>query len=215
MLYNKDKKWAFVHVPKNAGTAVEYPFTKYSNADFMKARKTKGVEILHKGSATHHNKWSFWSHFDEVKTLTPVALLRNPWDRCLSLYTFNIKDSARNLDKEWGRIDHSRLIKEGFKRAWMPGGFFVDKHGLPFEFDSRTGRAWSQDEDQSSWLEGIGRWFRIEDQMDDFSKFTGLDKPQRVNTTKRGAYQRYYDDELRHRIDHLFHRDIELGGYKF
>ena len=25
MLYSEKEKWAFVHVPKNAGTAVEYP----------------------------------------------------------------------------------------------------------------------------------------------------------------------------------------------
>jgi hypothetical protein len=215
MLYSENNKWAFVHVPKNAGTSVEYPFHKFSNPNFQNAKIEKGVKILHKGNPTHHNKWSYWSQFDEVKNHTPVALLRNPWDRCLSLYTFNLKECAKNLDQEWARIDHARLIKEGFKQSWMPDGFFVDKHGLPFEYNTETGRAWSQNDDQASWLEDAGKWFRMEDQMDEFCNFTGLDIPQKVNTTVRGAYQRYYDEELRHRIDHLFYRDIELGGYKF
>ena len=58
MLYSEKEKWAFVHVPKNAGTAVEYPFTKFSNDDFMNARKRKSVKILNKSAPTHHNKWA-------------------------------------------------------------------------------------------------------------------------------------------------------------
>ena len=214
MLYNKDKQWAFVHVPKNAGTSIEFPFHEYSNPDFKNAKREKGVSILPGGEA-HHNKWSFWSKFDEVKNLIPIALLRNPWDRCLSLYTFNLKESAKNLKEDWAKTDHGRLIKEGFKQSWMPGGFFVDGHGNEVEYNLQTRRAWAQDEDQYSWLDGKGKWFRMEDQMEQFCLYTGLAYPDRVNTTARGDYRNYYDDELAERIGDLFARDVALGGYKF
>lgn len=215
MLYSEKEKWAFVHVPKNAGTAVEYPFTKFSNDDFINARKKKSVKILNKSAPTHHNKWSYWSQFEELKHLTPIAILRNPWDRALSMYTYNLKNSAKNLSEEWGKEDHARLIKEGFKRSWMSGGFFVDGHGKEFEYNKETGRAWGQDDDQYSWLDGKGKWFKLEDGWDEFCSFTKLSVPKKINTTDRGNYRKYYDDQLAERIGTLFARDVELGGYKF
>ena len=38
MLYSKVNNWAFIHVPKNAGTSVEAPFLRYSNPDFEKRK---------------------------------------------------------------------------------------------------------------------------------------------------------------------------------
>ena len=77
----------------------------------------------------------------------------------------------------------------------MDGGFFVDGHGRQFEYNEETGRAWGQDDDQYSWLEG-------EDQWDDFCSFTKL-------WFKRGDYRNYYDDELGNSNKRC------LGGYKF
>ncbi len=218
MLYSKKREWFFVHVPKNAGTAVLWPFhraikSEAEREEVIANRKSYEVQTLVAGH--HHNKASFWSNIPELKGLEPVALLRNPWDRALSIYTYNLKYSAQNLDKDWARIDHATLTKQGFKKAWMPGGFFVDEHGRNFEYNQDTGRAWAQDEDQYSWLEGLGKWFRIEDQMQEFCIYTGLPYPNRINTTKRGDYRGYFDDELTERIGDLFARDIVLGGYKF
>ena len=97
----------------------------------------------------------------------------------------------------------------------MPGGFFVDEHGLEHEYSTKTGRAWAQSDDQYSWLDGVGQWFRIEDQLNEFRLFTGLTKLKVTNTTNRGKYQDYYDKGLVKRIEELFPRDIQLGGYKF
>jgi len=215
MLYSKVNTWAFVHVPKNAGTSVEAPFLRYSNPNFESERSHYQVDAFEVKPQAHHNKWNYWSERPEVKGLTPVALLRNPWDRALSIYTYNLKNASKNLDQDWGRIDHGILTKQGFKESWMDGGFFVDGHGRQFEYNEETGRAWGQDDDQYSWLEGEGKWFRIEDQWDNFCSFTKLPQPKKINTTKRGDYRNYYDDELAERIATLFARDVELGGYKF
>lgn len=218
MLYSKKKKWFFVHVPKNAGTAILYPFHRevFSEEERKEVVSNRNeYDLLTLVGHHHHNKASYWLQYEELKSLVPVALLRNPWDRALSMYTYNIKETARNLDKEWGKLDHGRLVREGFKRAWMPGGFFVDKHGRKVEYNKETGRAWGQDEDQYSWLDGKGVWFRMEDEMDKFLDYTGLPKPKVINTTVRGDYRNYYDDELKKVIGDLFKRDVELGGYKF
>lgn len=228
MIYSKERKWAFVHVPKNAGTCITSPYlyvrAHYDRltSDPIKAeavaekRKELGIGVMPFDQETHHNKWDYWSKFPEVKDLEPVALLRNPWDRCLSLYTFNLRMCGDNLGQEWGRLDHGRLIKDGFKASWMPGGFFVDDHGIHVEYNKETGRAWSQGDQQNTWLPEQAKWFRIEDELPKFCEYTGLDMPtSKQNVTVRGDYRDYYDDELRLRIADLFAKDVELGGYTF
>jgi len=211
MIYSKEGNWAFVHVPKNAGTSFVKPLRN------PKIRKALGVEFLEKGHSLHHNKWSWWSQFDEVKSLTPMAICRNPWSRALSMYLYNIKNAVANIEEEWARLDHARLSLDGFKRSWMPGGFFVDKHGIDFEYDKNTGRAWAQSDNQCSWLDGSSKkkWFRLEDGLNDFCKFTKLPKPEVLNATVKVNYRDYYDDELVERIGTLFAKDAKLGGYSF
>lgn len=207
MLYNKKKGWAFVHVPNNAGTSVENSARKMDHEDH---------EWLIKGGQTHHNKWSYWSQFDEVKDLQPVGLLRNPWDRCLSMFTYNIDNCAKNLDTAWGRVGHGRLLREGLTSSWAPAGFFVDSHDAEAEFNEETGRQWAQQDEQNSWLpETNPMWFRIEDQMEEFCEYTGIEMPEVDNTSTRGKYQDYYSNESQFFIHALFQRDILLGGYKF
>lgn len=218
MLYSRKKKWFFVHVPKNAGTSILHPFHREIKSEderkvVIENRATQELSTI--VGHHHHNKADYWLEYPELANLTPVAILRNPWDRALSIYTYNLKETSRNLHTNWGRLDHGRLIKEGFKRSWMPGGFFVDGHGRETEYNEQTGRAWGQDDDQYSWLDGKGKWFRMEDQLGDFCNYTGLPHPDRINTTKRSHYHNYYDKELVDRIGELFSRDIKLGGYKY
>ena len=57
----------------------------------------------------------------------------------------------------------SCLVDKGWFQNQMQGGFFVDGHGKEFEYNKETGRAWGQDDDQYSWLDGKGKWFKLED----------------------------------------------------
>ena len=221
MLYSKQNKWVFIHVPKNAGTAIQ---------DYIRSTDGKGISektanrkslnldlYMHGNPLLAHNKASYWSTYNFTKGLTFIGILRNPWARCLSLYLYNVKIASENLNEDWGRIDHGILTKQGFKQSWMEGGFFVDNHGIDFEYNKKTGRAWSQSDDQFSWLDGVSskKWFRLEDELNDFCKFTKLPSPKVLNDTKKAHYRNHYDDELAERIATLFARDVELGGYKF
>ena len=206
MLYSKKHGWCFVHVPKNGGTSI----VKFN-------RKNLDCQVIKKTDPslqTYHNKWSYYKHNENLAGLTPVALLRNPWSRCLSIYLYNIKETERNLGSEWADIDHPRLLRDGFKKSWMPNGFFRDEHGREFEY-IEGGRQWAQDDAQHTWLDGEGKWFRLEDQLDDFCRFTGLPMPGQVNTTPHTHYREYYDEELVEEIRLLYQADIELGDYSF
>jgi len=225
MIYSKEKGWYFIHVPKNAGSSILKPFVpiggkfkqvkETQHEDWLANRDKYNVKNIQASEHTSHNKASYWGERDG-KGLTPIAILRNPWSRCLSQYLFNVKISAIHLNQEWGAIDHPILVRSGFKECWMPGGFFVDGHASHVEYNKETERAWATDDPQYTWLEGYeGKWFRLEDGFDDFCKFTGLPLPPKVNTTQKTDYRKYYDDELAERIGTLYAKDVELGGYSF
>lgn len=223
MIYSKKNGWYFIHVPKNAGTSIASQFISRAKHPDEKVklrlknnRIKYGIQVLPYSQPTYHNKVDFWQQLEVTKGLSPVAILRNPWSRALSLYLFNLYLTQKSLHEDWGAIDHPILIRQGFKNSWMEGGFFVDGHGKHVEYNKETGRAWAQDDDQYSWLEGQGTWFRMEDQLDDFYKFVGLPNPNKViNVTQKSDYRKYYDDELIDRIGQLFHRDVKLGNYSF
>lgn len=222
MLFDQKKGWVFIHVPKNAGTSVQADYTQMgfderglTEEQRTKAREEQGLDRFFIKGDTEHNKWSFFKNKPVAKDLSPVALLRNPWDRCLSIYVFSLERAKKELGKDWADYDHPILTRQGFKASWMHGGYFVDKHARNIEYNAGTGRAWAYEDDQFSWLGGEGKWFRMEDQMQDFCNHTGLPQPKKLNTTKRNDYREYYDDELAERISHLFARDITLGGYSF
>ena len=57
-----------------------------------------------------------------MKSRKPYTCCYTPksnWDRALSIYTYNLKQTGKNLSQDWAKIDHGRLISEGFKRSWI------------------------------------------------------------------------------------------------
>tara|TARA_A200000159_G_scaffold143044_1_gene146985 strand:+ start:364 stop:1026 length:663 start_codon:yes stop_codon:yes gene_type:complete len=220
MLYSKQKKWVFIHVPKNAGTSFKSLFTKclhtegISKEEQKQNKKQFNVQgYYQEGYDTEHNKWAYWQNV--FVDFTPIAFLRNPWARALSTYMYSLQHAQKNLLKEWGFLDHARLSREGFKGSWMEGGFFVDDHAKEFEQNKKTLRNWQFGDTQASWLNGAGQWFRMEDQQKQFSAYTGTPELPVMNKSTKSNYRLYYDQELIERIRTLFAEDVELGKYNF
>lgn len=225
MIYSEEGGWYFIHVPKNAGSSILKlymsiggKFKMIEEVRYKQRISNKGkygLGIINKDPNKAHNKASYWGERGG-KGLKPLAILRNPWSRCLSIYLYNLKITKANLGKEWADIDHPILTAQGFKTSWMPGGFFVDGHSDHVSYNTQTERNWDYSNSQFTWLEGYeGKWFRLEDGFEDFSEFTGLPLPPKVNTTQKTDYRKYYDDELAERIGTLYAKDVELGGYSF
>lgn len=227
MIYSKENKWYFIHVPKNAGSAILRKYVRLTklvggNAEFkwkdlQENKDELNLGVLEQNDHNNHNKASYWAWSEQTNGLHPLGILRNPWGRALSIYLFQLKITSKNLGEDWADIDHPILTRQGFKTSWMEGGFFVDGHARNIEFNEKTGRNWAFDDDQYSWLEGVedAKWFRLEDQLDDFLQYTGLEKPKHYNVTSKTDYKKYYDDELIERIGTIYKRDVELGNYEF
>jgi hypothetical protein len=114
----------FIHVPKNAGTSLQANYTDMGYDDRNKSyesrldnRKKAEVEHYFPNGDVVHNKWSYFKNDPRFQGFTPIALLRNPWDRALSIYTFSLERAKKELGSEWANYDHPLLIKQGFKTA--------------------------------------------------------------------------------------------------
>jgi hypothetical protein len=196
IVFDPERKWFFVHIPKAAGSS----FWRNSCKDLPRIETNHEDGSDHWG--LHHETATFWLRHPQLQDYTPVSILRNPWDRALSFYNFHTHVLCVNhMNDPYYQKMHARLIREGFKGAWMPGGIYEDANPVM---------------PQSNYIHEKSVYFRVEDQVNDLLSFTERSQLPRDNASARGRdYRPYYDDELRERIATLFAKDIELGGYTF
>lgn len=217
VVYSEERKWFFVHIPKNGGTSF---IEKYKSINIDPENK---FNLSHKFISfnENHNTASYFTKlFPEFASYTPVSIVRNPWSRCLSLYTFSLKNciDKKNFGKEWTYYIHTRLTMEGFKQSWMPNGFFRDENNMQNGIAHNPKRNWREDDPQNNWLTEKTKWFKLETQLEDLYDFTGLDKTSMKdvkNPTSHYDYRLYYDEELKNEIAELYKEDIEKFGYTF
>lgn len=215
LIVYKPNEWMFVHIPKNGGTS--FGLTLKKQKSFSRAKY--GLRFLDVGFNRLHNQAdALQEEFKELRSCQPVCLTRNPWARCLSLWTFNIEASVRpdNIIHDWSKTVHCKLAKQGFKRSWMPGGFFRDEENMQDGINHNPNRTWREDDPQHKWMNEDTVHFQLETELDDFYDFVGIPNPSvHSNTSRHHDYHLYYDKQLRNEIAKLYAKDIEMFDYTF
>lgn len=150
------------------------------------------------------------------------GFVRNPWDRLVSLYTFQSTKTVRNGESAEYQA-HIRSI--GFKqwllndRMFMPQDSHWQSNDLPPM--QRRNQLW--------WVEGCAFIGKVETLDEDFAKIEprlnlprswrerlGLaPKIRRRNQSARSGYRDYYDTETTAFVARHFARDIDRFGYEF
>ncbi|ACM37248.1 hypothetical protein BBK91_019260 [Agrobacterium vitis] len=195
--------FVFVHVPKSAGRSI----TRVLGGE------TQGVPT--------HTPYTKLANFGIDKRFS-FGFVRNPWDRMVSLYSFLCQKRLQAYECP----DYQQYIRDiGFK-AWL----------LEDEYYSRHDEHWPdealpplQRRSQLFWLSGCDFIGKIENINSDFRhirKRIGL-KPTlmerlrltspvpKKNSSKRGNYTRYFDEETRAFVEAHFQEEIRVFNYTF
>lgn len=150
------------------------------------------------------------------------GVVRDPWDRLVSLYTFICTKQIRTNESA---AYHDRAREMGF-RAWLlDDRFFIHEDRLWRTEDLPP----MQQRSQGFWLEGCDEVCRLESLEDDLgrvlprldirrgllSRLHGAPKLPHRNRSSHGDPKVYYDAETRDFVAHHFAWEIERFGYSF
>ena len=167
----------FIHVPKTAGISI----TKWFLNNFKNSAIIK--PIVHPSTETIENL-----------TSESFAVVRNPWDRIVSLWSFQKK--YQKLDVPFDTFVRNLESYKFAEESW-------------FTFD----------QPQKAWIpNGVTYLLKFETLEDDFKVIQeklGCHEPlMKANTTEHDDYHTYYKVETWNIVAELFKDDIETFGYK-
>lgn len=209
MLISHKHKFIFIHIYKNAGMSIttalmplaanpiqleaHRALSKYFNISrldptpYRLHRHMRASEVISKlGKDTFDSYFSF-------------AVVRNPWDWLVSIYTYKYKtrhDHHHDLIKDFSSFDE--YIR------WRCSGKWV--HQKDFIFD----------ESGKQLVSFIGRFENLDEDFQYIcSKIGASISLPKVNVSKTKPYQAYYNEETKELVRQAFAPDIALFGYDF
>ncbi len=199
----------FIHIPKNAGMSIrEQPgiltatpenlISREYAADMQQTMRQAGE---HPG--TEHARLRDW-HKGLRKKHKAFAIVRNPWSRTVSRWTFWLK-----------------AVREG--KVTMPDGytfrdFLRERHkygNLPYYWH-RAVKGWFLQKDYV--VDELGQRgchvVRFERLNDDLQRI-GIGPVRKCNVSERGDYRNYYTDETAEIVGKWHAEDLKYFGFSF
>jgi len=199
VLISQRHKFIFVHVQKTGGSSVWRALAPFCDpADFELMQRHR----LHSHSpasqvieALGRDIW------DEYFTF---AFERNPWDKCLSLYYYQLQN--------WERYRKPFRPRQPTFRQWFyPYGFLVKKMRPSIKMYSVDGRPC---------VRFLGRYERLAEDFAEVCRRIGIPAVQlpvanKSKLRETGDYRPHFTEPMRRRVERVFRREIELLGYSF
>lgn len=186
-----EKKLIFVHIPKCAGVSISKSVYGSLGGGHMEMWK---YELI------------FGSKFKEYFKFTVV---RNPWDRVYSAYTFLKSGGFGESDSEWFNlsvgldVDFKTFVCEYLKTKKVQ-----DKNHF------RSQISYLKNLDGEVDLDVIIRFENIDEDFKKLSKFSKLDLLKINSTINRSKdYKRYYNKNMIAIVESLYQEDIKILGY--
>lgn len=227
MPYNLHRNMLFIHIPKNAGKAIEkaiggiYPDTgsrsllNRLSTGFQRLTVNKDSGVSLHGTldislcAQHLTlqeiKLLGLIPCDKFDSAFKFAICRNPWDRAVS--TYHHFHQNRRLDSE-------PISFNAYWEAWE-------------EIEIKDHNQRAHHRTQASFVRNIqgvvdlDLLMRFECLSDDYkklkSRFTDLGDLEKVGSAvrRKSSYRDYYDDNTRNLVGKIFEEDVDLFNYQF
>ncbi|MFA5549773.1 MAG: sulfotransferase family 2 domain-containing protein [Porticoccaceae bacterium] len=208
MAYSQKLNLLFIHIPKCAGTSI------------IEAMREVDEQVIH-----GHNKWSHYQdRITEGSGPQSFAIIRNPWDRAFSCYSYAIKRESywHGKNKRWGiHPDYMLLVNRSFKDAVRI--LYENRHllDLPeqkrphFHFNWSYQYPYVYDDDGILKIKKLYRYENINEAISWLEENYGL-KVRKLNTSTDGAdYRREYDSEAADMIAAIYGKDVEMFDFSF
>jgi hypothetical protein len=203
----------FVHIPKNGGISI---------GNWLDDSKGDSESV----SWTHHP--SCKSIHDMRSPNFTFAVVRNPWDRLVSVYHFLKQDTGTGLKDITKFKNIINFIYKFSNDNYPDFDTFVKVLGNPdpnrvaviLPLMKQTGQWWGMTTPQGAWLDSkvdlILRYENLEEEFDQIRKIFNSDKPlPKINASIHEHYQSYYTNETKNIVAERAKKDIETFGYAF
>lgn len=220
MLINEDYKFAFIHIPKNAGRSVRFIL-----GCLKQNEEVSGTHMpLHKALEEYEG---------DVTDFYSFAFVRNPWDRALSLFHF-YKANKHSYIRLPPKQDFNEWAIDTFDTTNPDRGSILRNSMVKRKSTKAFGQKFTEEQfDQCRWISDdinyIGRVETFNEDLINICSEIGIlgrrDKGKiDVRTISEGKYQNktvhdpyhsVYNKEARDVVADFFQRDIERFKYEF
>lgn len=208
MAYSQMLNLLFIHIPKCAGTSI------------IEAMKEIDENVMH-----GHNKWSYYQS-ERIRSSDPesFAIIRNPWDRIFSCYSYAIKQESfwHGEKKRWGvHPDYKLLVNRSFNEAvsiLYENRSLLD---LPeqqrphFHFNWSYQYPYVYDENGILKVKALYRYDKIQEATSWLERKYGLNIRKLNASTEGFDYRKQYDTNAVEMVAEIYNKDIELFGFSF
>ena len=204
-MINDKYKCMFIHINKNAGTSIDTLF----NGSHQQHFSIKGYESFKRSKLIYPHCYKF-------------TVVRNPWDKMVSLYHSWAKSS--NWDWGWGSDNKPTFIEfikiiDGFSserqmEIWPELWWYPHKSGTMRMSNQLD---WLIDSNNKIPLNYICRFENLQEDFNKVCDDIGFPKTELPHRQKSNHlhYSTYYDEETKDIVARRFSKDIEYFGYKF
>jgi hypothetical protein len=190
-----EKKAIFVHIPKCAGISVN-----------------EAIFSTKAGGHTSLNDYCVVFSPQELNDYFKFTIVRNPWDRLVSAYTFLQKGGFNDSDKNWYHENLSKFEDfNDFVKCWVtPENIKTWKHfrlQTDFLLEKRNRIN----------VDFVGFFENIDNDFDFIAKRLNIInklKPKNI-TGREGSYRDFYNTETINIVRDVYEKDISYLGYKF
>ena len=221
MVISQEERYLFIHIPKTAGTSLTHAMIKETGISPTSIQGVDGKDheiITHSGAL--QLKQMLGKHYDGLYSFSVV---RNPWDRMVSLYNFKIQSAQQRLtgkrpqkpgtSKEGDMKEIAYLSTLGFERWLLEGD--CDSHLYGESLTRLPQLCWLTDEDGKVIVSHIAKFEDLDSELKKLQeRFRMNFEGPTGNPSIHAPWSLYYNEETFACVQARFQADIQMFGYE-